>query len=514
MIPVVLTMLLLAAPQDPPVLGLVTAPDSRPLADAEVVLQRVSGTQLALLRGLGTVGETNRTRTDHRGRYRLEGHGPGVLLVRHGEGLGAISQVYPGAPRRMIAEPLAALVSAGEPLRAWLRLIGPGLEGTTLPVQQGGEIRLPAGPYQVWVEESGRLEFHRLALASGKEYSLSSPAEPEQFVQLWEGFRGQVSPHSWPEVSLVQGSSGLFAVPRGASRLEIREEIPGGHAFTEAWHPMEPALLRLEQPERRAVAVEVRTPAGEPVPGAEVWGLGATAQGAQPLCRVVTDPQGNGILALPAVPNVLLLAWHSDWAAGGTFLEDAAPTATLMLANGRDVTVSVEAPTGPGPLGARLELEPSAGTWGTLVAYTDDRGLARFHRVPPGPALVRLRDMRFLPDEGQVSGNRIRFQARLGNSLEGRAVLPSGGPALRALITLREPDGTERTIATDDRGRFRFTGLGTEGSLVLFASLQVDGATYSRRISGLRPGETNRLVELRLEDPVPPHRRNRRGRNR
>ena len=90
-------------------------------------------------------------------------------------------------------------------------------------------------------------------------------------------------------------------------------------------------------------------------------------------------------------------------------------------------------------------------------------------------------------------------------------MLPSGEPALRALVTLRDPEGAvaERTVATDDQGRFEFTGLPETDRLVLFAAVQREGSTYSRRISGVRSGETGLDLELQTEDPIPPDRRKR-----
>ena len=129
--------------------------------------------------------------------------------------------------------------------------------------------------------------------------------------------------------------------------------------------------------------------------------------------------------------------------------------------------------------------------------------------------MVRLRDSRYLPAEQVAAPEEgIRFRARTGRSVAGRALLPSGDPAVRALVTLRDPldeEVMERTVATDDDGRFRITGLPDDASLVLFGTLQLEGVTYSHRLSAVQPGDRDCTLELRPEDPVPPNRR-RRGR--
>ena len=502
-------------PQDPPVFGLVTTPAGHPLADAEVILRPGSTIQLAALGSLARTPAPVSGRTDSRGAYRLPAAAPGLVLVRHRDGLGALAPAFPGAAQRLVAEPMAALVSPGSPVRGWARGSWPGLGTGSLPVQEGEEIRLPAGQYRAWVESHGKLEFHRFTLVSGKQHRLPEPPEPELFLELWDGFRGRVIPYSWEETALIEVAANRFAVPAGASRLQIQEETPGGHVLIEVWHPEEPSVLRLEQPRRRDLAVRVQTRSGNPAAGTEVWALQSTAQGSRALGRVVTDPAGEAQLLLPDGVDVQLLAVDPVRAAAAADLEATARQAVLILGSSSRIQVAVEGPEGPGVAGARLELEPATGPWGRLVAHTDDRGLARFHRVPDGPVVVRLRDARYLPAEQVAApGEGIRFRARRGRSVAGRALLPSGDPAVRALITLRNPRDErvmERTVASDDQGRFRITGLPDEAFLVLFGTLQLAGVTYSTRLSAVQPGDHECTLELQPEDPVPPNRR-RRGR--
>ena len=153
--------------------------------------------------------------------------------MRHRDGLGALAPAFPGAAQRLVAEPMAALVSPGSPVRVWARGSWPGLGTGSLPVQEGEEIRLPAGQYRAWVESHGKLEFHRFPLVSGKQHRLPEPPEPELFLELWDGFRGRVIPHSWEETALIEVAANRFAVPAVASRLQIQEETPGGHALIE-----------------------------------------------------------------------------------------------------------------------------------------------------------------------------------------------------------------------------------------------------------------------------------------
>ena len=323
-------ILCLAMPQDPPVFGLVTTPNGHPLADAEVIHKPGATTELAALGNLTRTGAHVSGWTDSRGAYRLQAPGPGLVLVRHQNGLGALHAAFPGAAQRLVAEPLAALVSAA-PVRVWARVSWPGLGTGSLPMLEGRQIRLPAGQYRAWVESHGKLEFHRFSLVSGKEHRLGEPTEPQLFLELWDGFRGRVTPHSWEETALDEVAPHRFAVPSGAPRLQIREEIQGGHALIEVWHPGEPTVLRLERPSRRDLPVRVQTRSGNPAAGAEVWALQSTAQGSRALCRVVTDPAGEARLVLPEAVDVQLLAVQSGRAAATLALGASTTEAVLRV---------------------------------------------------------------------------------------------------------------------------------------------------------------------------------------
>ena len=92
-----------------------------------------------------------------------------------------------------------------------------------------------------------------------------------------------------------------------------------------------------------------------------------------------------------------------------------------------------------------------------------------------------------------------------GSALLGTTTWPDGSPAKGVVVTLRDADGrlrpALRAVASDDRGAFVFAGLPDDRPLVLFASAQREGRTWSGKLDRQRSGGEPVALVLRDEDP-------------
>jgi len=147
-----------------------------------------------------------------------------------------------------------------------------------------------------------------------------------------------------------------------------------------------------------------------------------------------------------------------------------------------------------------------------LDTSTDERGEARFGPVH-APGRLRVSDPRFLNQQLELEAvphDGLPLVVAAGSSLLGTATWPDGSPAIGVVVTLRDADGrlrpALRAVASDSRGAFAFAGLPDDRPLVLFASAQRDGRTWSGKLERQRAGGEAVALMLRDEDPqlLPP----------
>ena len=93
-----------------------------------------------------------------------------------------------------------------------------------------------------------------------------------------------------------------------------------------------------------------------------------------------------------------------------------------------------------------------------------------------------------------------------GSELRGVVTWADGKPAGGIVVTVRDASGllrpAQRTVLSDDAGRFAFGGLRHDRVVVLFATTQRDGHTWSAKLDRVFGGGEGVELTLRDEDPV------------
>ena len=84
-----------------------------------------------------------------------------------------------------------------------------------------------------------------------------------------------------------------------------------------------------------------------------------------------------------------------------------------------------------------------------------------------------------------------------------------GAPAAGVPVRLRDTTGTlqpsVRLAVSDADGSFAFDGLFADDFYAVSASVERDGRTWSAQRLAIQPDTVELELELRDEDPVPPH---------
>jgi hypothetical protein len=154
-----------------------------------------------------------------------------------------------------------------------------------------------------------------------------------------------------------------------------------------------------------------------------------------------------------------------------------------------------------------VEYEPQAMDPATVRGHTDAVGQARLG-LAVGPGTLRVCDERFANQElalDTIPSVPLAIVVHPGKFLRGKATWPDGTPAAGVVVTLRDPTGAlrpaTRALLAEPDGSFAFPGLPESGGVVLFATTQRLGHTWTARAQ-VRLGDTGDCrLELRDEDP-------------
>lgn len=502
----------LSAPGQRAVQGLVFDPALEPLAGAEVSFHPRQRPDLTWLEDLTPDPKPLLARTDERGRYKIDGADrPGCLLVRHPSGLGAlVPGAAPGSPDRVMARPLGALRVEGEdlPFIAHVTAVLAGRGQQYLGRFVHTDLRLPAGTYRVLFQRGELFGEHTCRVEEGRTTVLP-PLQVGRALTIPSGFDGSVFLRGWPQPELT-GRPLLIPPSRGPVILRVERRVGDDELFDRVWLTPDSTQLPLATPPAQWDEVQVVGPGDRGVAGARIYTVEPTGQGPVVRARSMTDAEGRGRHAAIQGARVLVLA--SGFGARLIDAEALSQRPEIRLAPGSNVDVRVVSDE-PEVALVEVELRHSADSWLTFATFADRRGLARFRDLPPGDSTLRLLSPDHLPAELDVAlpaKGELVLPARPGARVTGRVVLTDGDPAAGALVRLRDTTGQLREVRdaiADRQGQFAFGGLRDDSLFTISAELQRQGRTWSAQQRGIQPGDGGALLELRLEDPLPPHRR-------
>lgn len=430
----------------------------------------------------------------------------GSGFVTTSAGLGALLvRLRPGQAQRLQLEPLGAVTthSGSEEFTLFARAVLPAGVLVPLPPLAGTSVRLPAGIYEAWIASADGFAWQRLEVRSGQNLVLSLPTSG-QVVATSAGTT--LHPVGRPDVDLLARGPQctLLGTALAAPLVTWHHGVclaPGvlpGPASPKplAWPPTtsEPApLVPVPATGLPADAVAItllRNAAGD----YRVLGASAVRDDA---FHLPEPPAGDSwVLFLAKGRAPIAVAW--------SLLRTAREATTA----GVPLVVSARDERGLPLADVALEYEPGGMAPATVRGHTDGRGRADLGPAL-GPGVLRVRDERFANqtvelDAIPAAGLQLTVQA--GSELRGKATWADGSVARGIVVTLRDPRGllqpTQRAVATDDAGAFVFTGLPEDHALVVFASTQREGRTWTARIAAARAAAEGCELVLRNEDPV------------
>jgi hypothetical protein len=446
----------------------------------------------------------------------------GSGMVWTESGLGAlVFDLQPGCAQRLELQPMAALTTAtgSESFQVYARATSADGRVLTTPVVltnpgplRGTTVRLPPGSYELWIhhEHEGWL-WERRTLVSGKTTTLQFTA-PGRRVRVTKG--ANVHPVGWPQLTLGQGAQPFVVRGAAAEALSIGllDGRFAGPALLPASGPGD-ATSWPGPPARRDAIRMQPVPDSATAPHQAAFVVERTAEAT---FRVVAGSVVHGApgpdaskrsFDLPPSPDGD--TWLLFIAAG--FAPQAKPwrgDARFPFGLERGVPLNVVAKDDRGMPVVDLvveytpaDMEPAA-----VRGYSDARGVARLGPAL-GPGVLRVIDPRFLNqtiDLATIPGDGATVVVDGGTELRGIAKWPDGAPAPGVVVTLRDPAGVlqpaQRTVVSGTDGAFLFGGLPGQRALVLFASAQRNGHTWSAKLDRLRAG-TEAELTLYDEDP-------------
>ena len=381
-----------------------------------------------------------------------------------------------------------------------------------LPPCQGTAVRLPAGDYECWAASRDGLIWQRLHLEPGKRSELNFTGAAQR-LQLAD--QAYIHPASLPSLSLQHFASEAFGgitheiLLRGAARTAPLISYLDGIATTARVVPGPPQRDAVPWPpitDRLQRSTSFRLAPDAP-PTCMLLGLLRNDDRTFRIVAYASNQQGE--LLLPACPNgdswLLLLA--NGHAALAQPWSTTKPGSTLSPPIGQPLRITARDHSGLPIADLAVSYTPDQQAAATIVAYTDAVGRAHFGQVT-GPGQLLVNDPRYhnqtvelelLPREplalaiadGETLTATVRFaDDALGNNIVVTLRDPRANlrPAVRSLVaTVAEP--------------FQFAGLPSEPYLVLSASAQRDGKTWStqRIVNAL---DTDIVLVLQNEDPV------------
>lgn len=502
---------------------LVTGPSGLAIAGARGELQLEPGRLLPALRDLPPARASQRWVTgdsNDRGLLRFDGHDEaaanvaGAGLVTTSNGLGAlVGRLLPGRAQRLLLQPMAAVTTATGSEPFTLHAVGWLPDGTRVPVpvQRGTEVRLPIGTYEIWASSADGWTWQRLSLASGQRCELRFDG-PAQRLRAAAG--AEIYAAGRFDVPLF--GDGRETTLRGAALAAPLLSLRGGCVHGPEVLPGPPRQEPIDWPQVREAPATARFAA-------------ARGDGQEPpvlitLVRTDTDrwrplwiaPWQDGLTTLA---NVTGDGWLLRLDAGLAPRALPWPDRELLgrgpLAPGVPLTVHARDEQGLPVVDLAVEYTPEHMDPAQVAARSDPRGAVQFGPVL-GPGLLTVSDPRFLNLDvpiAQIPLDGLAVTVTAGSELRGRAVWPDGTPARGVVVTLRDPGGrlrpAARAVAAGPDGSFLFGGLPDDLDLVLFASTQRDGRTWTGRLPRARAARDAVDLVVADEDPslAPPDRR-------
>lgn len=517
-----------AKPQQPAIIALLRDPSGAKVQDAKGWLLTEPAWRLAAL-GSGDLPQlatgTPRSQqiaatSDARGVLRFpipEGSmaAAGSGMVTTDAGLGALLPRLQAKRTPLITLEPMALVTTPTGSESFVLIARATLtDGSkiTLPPQQGSRVRLPAGNYEVWACGRDGLIWQRMQLQPGQRSELQF-AGAVQRVQLAKD--AYVHPAGLPSLSLRQFAGEDFGG-------EANEVALRGAALAAPWITWS-----------NGIVTPARTVPGPPTQQARSWPpkndlrqrsktyqLAATAPAGTVLLGLLRKSDRSfavvayanndaGQLQMPAAPNgdawlLLLAPGHAPhaqpWATTADRLELRSPIGQPFAVTARDRRTLPIADL-------VVSYTPGRQDAAALIARTDATGVARFGHVV-GPGTLQVSDARYANQDvtlQRVPPAPLALVIDDGETMNATVKFADGAQGDAIVVTLRDPSDElrprERSLVTSVGAAFSFYGLPSEHNLLLIATAQRDGKTWSARrvVNALDEGL---VVTLRNEDPV------------
>jgi hypothetical protein len=531
--PVLLAALLTAAAaaQSPELVALLRDPSGKPVVGARGM---VRGHTAAVFPALGDlqpfeVPGRHAPRawcsgtSDERGVLRLAQNPPAAPpgaaagIVWTEDGLGAlVVDLYAGRAQRLDLQPMAELTTAAgtATIRVHARAHLPGGR-TVLPfTQPGTSVRLPAGDYELWVQNGERWIWQRRTLLSAQRTLLSFDGAGPTLAA--DAAAELVFPAGRPDVRLATADHGCILVGAAATAplVALRDGIVHGPAVLRVdpapaslqWPAPDPVVWRqahLDVPPGHAGATQVFSLLREASGG---WRVLASRSPGRSRSR---SQRAEPWVSLPAPPDGD--AWQLFVARG--FAPQARPwpreanAPQFTFERGVPLQVVCRDENGLPLVDVAVDYVPEGMEPATVAAHSDAFGVARLGPVL-GPGRVQVSDPRFANQTVELTTIPVEplpVTIGAGETLHGAARWPDGAPAAGVVVTLRDASGAlrpaERAVVSGDDGTFVFPGLTANRALVLFAATKRDGRTWSGKLDRLLPGGGTIELVVRDEDP-------------
>lgn len=460
------------------------------------------------------VGESG---ADGRFRFPTPAAATGCLVVEHDSGVGAVvPAVATGMPAPVVVRALGSVTVRGaSTFAADIRLVRPGARSAWLGTSSGAELRLPAGRYLLLVRVDGARAERTVTVHAGTRTEIEPPAGAGPAVALPEAVRVELG--RWPALEARDAESHLPVLEGPDVLRAVLRPRPGVLVCALGWVQPD-AVVRVPVADGEFGAVALQDADGAPIPAGAVFTVveepggprvlaRSTARGGEvPVWRPAPDPSGNRL-------RVVLIAVAPGRRPAIAPAEES--PGVLRLEAARPVAIRLQGPAGEMVAGATVRVRSAEDPLLDRVLRSDARGIVRIPDAP-GDAV----DVEIHPREHLPATARVPLGAEAGMpvvALEAGLVVhgmvrtaPDGAAAPGVEVQLRDTTGElgvdTRIAVTDGDGAFRFPGL-PDGIYTVFAQRVVDGVTWSGIARGVQPGRDEWLVELRNEDPVPPHRR-------
>jgi len=421
-----------------------------------------------------------------------------------------VASVSATSPERIQLRPLGEIDLCENAVGAHLAISRARGNRLYLGYRGGTSLRLPSAEYQLLVNRGASWSTHLCRVSAGRRKTLA-PHRAALSIPLPPEFEGGVYLDGWSDVALSGAGGHLGIDSEGPVLAWIFHQQDQGRTLERLW--LEGTDNSFEAPPTVPwEPVRVLGPEG-PVAGARIYAIDSRDRGPTLVATSTTDRQGRGSRAPRETRrNIVFHAPGLAWMT--THPHDFEDTETVQLQRGFGLEVQIrgeESDLRDLVVTIRLEHEPLL----TFTEHCDRRGRVRFSDLPRGNATVSLTGRDYLPQQAEISiptdGPRFLDAVR-GASIEGLVRDPDGHAAGGVFVGLRDTSGSTRedkTTRTDSAGRFAFHGLRDENVYTLFARRQSGGKTWSTQVRGVQPDGSECVLDLRREDPIPPHQRHR-----